>query len=300
MVKKSFLIILCVFVTNFCFSRCALDFSSIARNTVLPELHMFVARDGDTLSYRSYGSETESLIILLHGSGSHGGYLDFMARELAEGATVFVPTMRGHYKSGSARGTCSYVGQLEDDLNDFLKHVEYKKYAKVSMVGHSSGASLAIRFSGGQYGSMVSRYVLLAPVIPAVSTLQKPDAGWAQPKMFKLIPLMLGNFLGIQMFNNSSVITFNMPQEYRDGTETLEYSYNLLFSMNPQFDYQKDLESIDGRSIVIVGKDDECLFGDEYKKLFLKSPLYIFEKTTHFSLVRDERTIQKIREFCIE
>lgn len=278
----------------------AMDFSSIPKNTILPELQTFVARDGDTLSYRSYGSNAQNLIVLLHGSGSHGGYLQFMACELARDATVFVPTCRGHYKSGSMRGTCSYVGQLEDDLADFLKHIESKKYANIVMIGHSSGASLAIRFSGGNYGSLISKYVLLAPIIPAVSGLQKRAAGWAKPNMFKIAPLMLGNFFGMTWFNDSSVISFNMPQEYRDGTETLDYSYNLLFSMNPRFDYQKDLESIDGRSIVIVGRDDECLNGAEYKKLFKKSPIHIIEEVNHFLVVRDERVIHNIREFCAQ
>ncbi|MDQ5890776.1 MAG: non-heme chloroperoxidase [Candidatus Dependentiae bacterium] len=297
-----------IFTSGFCLAAMGLhgdgnlDFSSIpcATEADLPALHTWVARDGETLSYRLYGDSSKNLMLLLHGSGSHGGYLDFFARNLADNALICVPTMRGHYKSGSTRGACSYVGQLEDDLCDLLRHLKSESFAQVSMVGNSSGGGLAIRFSGGKYGSMVNRYALLAPVIPADKELMRKEASWVTVNTVKIPLLVIANMLGISWFNTTKVITFNMPQERRDGTETLEYSYNLLFSMNPRFDYLSDVASIDGRSIVLVGRQDECIRADAYARLFKKSPIYIFDDLNHFTLVRDTRVIEKVREFCIK
>jgi len=278
-----------------------LDFNSVPRMAEgeLPPLYSFVARDGESLSYRLYGTSKKNFVMLLHGSGSHGGYLDFLAREFSAEATVCVPTMRGHYKSGSKRGTCSYVGQLEDDLADLLAYLGSESYERICMAGHSSGGGLAIRFAGGKYGDLVQRYALLAPVVPAYKPLARPGSNWVTVATIKIPLLVVANMLGISWFNDTQVITFNMPQPFHNGTETLSYSYNLLFSMNPRFDvYEKDVAALGGRAIVLVARHDECLRAEAYADLFTQVPVYIFEELNHFTLVRDPEVIARIREFC--
>jgi len=54
--------------------------------------------------------------------------------------------MRGHGESGS-RGDIAYIGQLEDDLDDFMKQVlEVEK--GVTLIGFSGGGGFALRFAG--------------------------------------------------------------------------------------------------------------------------------------------------------
>lgn len=277
----------------------ALNFDSLPQYRDLPPLSTFKARDGETLSYRLYGHSERNLMLLLHGSSGHGANLDGFAKEMAKGATVCVPTMRGHYKSGSRPGTCSYVGQLEDDLADLVSHLNAQGYQHKSIVGFSSGGSLAIRFSGGKHGNLVDRYALLAAVVPAYKPLTRPGSNWVRVNYIRIPFLVIANMLGITWFNQAKVISFNRPRSRNDGTETLSYSYNLLFSMNPRFDYMHDIASIDGRSIVIGGRNDECLLVDAYKDLFKKSPIYIFDDLNHFALVSDVRVLEKVREFCI-
>lgn len=277
----------------------AFNFDSLPQYHHLPPLLTFKARDGEILSYCLYGHSDRNLMLLLHGSSGHGANLDGFAKKMAQEATVCVPTARGHCKSGSKPGTCSYVGQLEDDLADLLNHLNAQNYQFKSMVGFSSGGSLAIRFSGGKYGNLVDCYALLAPVVPAYKPLTRQGSNWVRVNYIRIPLLVIANMLGLTCFNQATVITFNRPRSRNDGTETLSYSYNLLFSMNPRFDYLQDIASIDGRSIVIGGRNDECLIVDAYKDLFKKSPIYIFDDLNHFALVSDPRVLEKVREFCI-
>ena len=100
------------------------DFKSIKTHyPEAPPLSKFSARDGASLSYRFYDSSCKDVAcILLHGSSAHGEYLHPLASHLSShgAGQVYVPNIRGHYMSGSSRGDCAYIGQLEDDLVDLL------------------------------------------------------------------------------------------------------------------------------------------------------------------------------------
>ena len=57
--------------------------------------------------------------------------------------------------------------------------------------------------------------------------------GWVRPYVRPIIGLTMLNNLGIGLLNYLSIIDFNMPEEARDGTETLVYSYRLDTSYAP-------------------------------------------------------------------
>src|SRR5579863_4114510 len=145
------------------------DFKSLKTHfPEAPQLLQFHARDGVPLSYRFYDSACKDVAcILLHGSSAHGEYLHPLASYLSShgGGQVYVPNIRGHYLSGTQRGDCTYIGQLEDDLVDLMQRMHLQN-KKIFLVGHSSGGGLAIRFAGGNHGIPIHRYVLLSPAIP--------------------------------------------------------------------------------------------------------------------------------------
>lgn len=61
----------------------------------------YQARDGKSLFYRLFESESKRVLVLLHGSGSEGRYLTGLAHKLSSAnvATDVVPDLRGHEKS---------------------------------------------------------------------------------------------------------------------------------------------------------------------------------------------------------
>ncbi len=225
----------------------------------VPELNQYKARDGETLSYRCYeNSHSKKAILLLHGSSAHGEYLDPLAKRLSQIGTVVVPNLRGHYGSGKTKGDCSYVGQLEDDLADLIEHCSLRG-REIFVAGHSSGGGLAIRLANGLYGKWFKGFILFSPAIPTAPTMRQGTAGgWANVSIGKIIGLSILNQLGIRYFNHVKVIEFNRPKEFCDGTETLSYSFNLNSSYHPRVPYDKDIEAVKNRSLVIIGTEDEA------------------------------------------
>src|SRR5215831_14080453 len=86
----------------------------------LPPISRYTARDGARLAYRAYPGESPNVAVMLHGSASQSSVLNAMARAInREGATVYALDVRGHGESGR-RGDIDYIGQLEDDVADFM------------------------------------------------------------------------------------------------------------------------------------------------------------------------------------
>src|SRR5215831_16818701 len=87
----------------------------------LPPLRHYTARDGTALAYRAYPGDPQRIVILIHGSSGTSASMHFVAQAIhAKGATVYALAMRGHEGTGRS-GDIDYIGQLDDDLVDFLQ-----------------------------------------------------------------------------------------------------------------------------------------------------------------------------------
>ena len=260
----------------------------------LPYLQSFLARDSENLSYRIYQSSHEDkAIICLHGSGSHGEYLDDLASYLSrEIGHVIVPNLRGHFGSGKIAGDCAYIGQLEDDVIDLMQelHLEGKK---IYLVGHSSGGGLAIRLAGSPYNKYFSGYILLAPAIPTAPTMRKANE-WADVSTLKIISLSILNGFGVNKFNHTPVISFHMPNEFQNGTETLSYTFNLNTSYHPRIPYDKDINALGDRYACFVGEEDELMEPLEYKNIIDAARIEIISTEKHLSIVLNQAVMGKI------
>ncbi len=89
--------------------------------------------------------------------------------------------MRGHGASGT-RGDIGYVGQLEDDLVDFVAQV--RKSAPdlpLTLIGHSAGAGFSLRIAATPIiQDLFVRTVLVAPYLGYDAPTNKPHSGgWA-------------------------------------------------------------------------------------------------------------------------
>lgn len=135
--------------------------SLITRNPSLPPFDFYAARDGVRLPYRKFAStleNTSEAIVLLHGSAWHSQQFFKLAPELASVGEVFALDLRGHGPQAERRGDVKYVGQLEDDLADFIQFLRADRpNLRVTILGHSSGGGLAIRFAGGKYNDLAKR-----------------------------------------------------------------------------------------------------------------------------------------------
>ncbi|MFL1484094.1 alpha/beta hydrolase [Marinobacter sp. LN3S78] len=269
----------------------------------LPPLEGYQARDGNTLSYRLYPSDSEHVLILLHGSGWHSRYLAPMARRISAGgyANVITPDLRGHGPAPIRRGDIDYTNQLVDDLADLIDHVRRDRpEATLVIGGHSSGGGLALRFAGSRYGEQADGYLLLAPWLQYNAPTIRPDgSGWATPYTRRIIGLTLLNNLGISALNNLPVIRFNMPADVRDGTETLSYSYRLNTGYAPR-DYTEALSAIKQPLLVLVGSDDGLFYPEKFRPVvnrYTEGDVRVIDGASHLGIVTDESVVPAIGDW---
>jgi len=244
------------------FSEMMLDYAG------MPSLQSYGTRGQGQLQYRYYSSDSDKVLILLHGSGWHSQQFYPLAKFISEQglAQVYTPDLRGHGVNPQRRGDIDYIGQFEDDLADLILGIKQDSpKSDIIMGGHSSGGGLAIRFAGGKYGKQADAYLLLAPFIFYNAPTTRPNAGgWATPYTARIIGLSMLNNIGIHGLNDLTSIEFNMPQAFRNGTETLAYSYRLNISFAPR-DYEDDLSAISQPLLVLAGADDETMFAEQYQ-----------------------------------
>ncbi len=247
---------------NIAFNELRFDYSS------LPDIQKFKARDGTSLSYRHYASQSNLAVILLHGSGWHSQYFLPLAGFISSSglAHVYTPDLRGHGHTPVRRGDVDYIDQLEDDLADFMTMIQRDQpHARLIVGGHSSGGGLAIRFAGSQYGKQAHAYMLLAPFLKYnAPTIRPQSGGWAQPYNRRIIGLSMLNNVGIHWGDYLPAIAFNMPKEFRDGTETLIYSHRLNTGYAPR-NYKKDLSAINQPVLLVAGSADEAYFAELFE-----------------------------------
>src|ERR1044071_7951265 len=122
----------------------------------LPPLAEFTARDGTKLAYRSYSSAAATAgkgsVVLVHGSSATSSSMHLMAKAFsAAGYQTFALDIRGHGGSGR-KGQMAYVGQVEDDLFDFIHAVSPP--LPVTLAGFSSGGGFALPFAGSKQQSL--------------------------------------------------------------------------------------------------------------------------------------------------
>lgn len=271
-----------------------------------PEPRFYQARDGNDLPYRAYAAAggADRVLVLIHGSGSHSAYLATLARAVADAglAHVYTPDLRGHGSAPLRRGDVDHIGQLEEDLDDFLAGLrQAHPGATLVLGGHSSGGGLVIRHAGGEPAVKADGYLLLAPYLHHRAPTHRADAGWAKPNVPRLIGLSLLNRVGITAFNDRPVIRFNMPRAVRDGTETLTYSYRLQVSMHPRDDYSADLAALNAPTLVLVGENDETFQADAYPAVFQEAApdaqVRLLPEVGHLDLVADATALAAVKSW---
>ncbi len=132
----------------------------------MPPIERFRARDGSALAFRYYPPDVPSMkgsAVLIHGSSASSQSMHVLAKQLAsEGFAAYALDIRGHGDSGT-KGQISYIGQLEDDLSDFMAVI--KPASPSTLVGLSAGGGFALRFASGDSKHVFQSYLLLSPFL---------------------------------------------------------------------------------------------------------------------------------------
>lgn len=189
-----------------------MDFST------LPPEQYFLARDGARLGYRAYPGNPTRIAVLVHGSSGTSSSMHFVAEAIhRRGVSAYSLSMRGHDGTGR-RGDIDYVGQLDDDLVDFMRTLPpaHRGEERV-LVGFSSGGGFALRFAGGPHGRLFNRFVLISPELPVGAPTWRRGgvAQWVSVAKPRIITLAVLTRFGIPWFDGFDVLAFAVPPGMR-------------------------------------------------------------------------------------
>ena len=234
-----------------------------------PSLQSFQARDGTRLAYRVYPSQGKKSVVMLHGAAGSGFMLHALAKAAqASGYTVYVPDVRGHGASGPISGDISYIGQLQDDLTDFAQFIHrIQPEVSLSLLGHSAGGGLALRFAGGPESALFDRYVLLSPLLARDAPTVRPGAGGlAKPFKERYMGLTILSRFGFHRFESLPVLAFAMPAAPGNIITPL-YSYRLSENFTQNSHYLEDFRCVTKPMSVLVGANDEFFYANKFAPL---------------------------------
>ena len=268
----------------------------------LPQLSRFTARDGAQLAYRSYPPATsapgQGSVVLIHGSSATSSSMHQMAKELsAAGFTTYALDVRGHGGSGD-KGQIGYIGQLEDDLTDFMGAVSPP--APVTLAGFSSGGGFVLRFAGSGQQNLFTSYLFLAPFLSQDSPSIRPSGGgWASVGIPRIVALSILNGFGLHAFNSLPVLRFAVSENTK-AILTSEYSFALQDNFRPHRDYLSDLRKMHQPFRLLIGENDEVYYPNRFAEVLRQAgkdvPVTIIPAVDHIHLILSPLALQNAVE----
>jgi non-heme chloroperoxidase len=233
----------------------------------LPVVQTYAARDGVKLGYRAYEGTGSKTVVLIHGSSDDGTGTHLLAKALRDtGASVYVPVLRGHHNSGRS-GDIDYIGQLEDDLADFVEVFRpLRTDSRFTLIGFSAGGGFVLRVMGSPKETLFDCFVMISPGLPlGAPTLRPGIGGWVSLAMPRIITLAILNLLGIDWFNGLSVVAFATTPEAPNLTG--HYSFRLAVDFGAPRDYLAALGRSKKPAALLVGSNDELFYADRFEPL---------------------------------
>lgn len=124
------------------------------------------------LHYLSRGPADAPPLLLIHGGRDHAHSWDFVAQRLCDKWRVIAPDLRGHGDSAWAPGA-HYA--MDDFLLDLCELTATLGLSEFSLVGHSLGGNIALRYAG-LFPEQVRRLVVIEGLGPAPALVAREDA----------------------------------------------------------------------------------------------------------------------------
>jgi alpha-beta hydrolase superfamily lysophospholipase len=246
---------------------------SAARGAVdmsgLPAIEQFQARDGTWLGFRHYAATGPAAgrgALVIHGSsGSSGTTIHALSSALAaHGVETWAVDIRGHGASGT-RGDIGYLGQLEDDLADFVRVVRTTTpTAPLTLIGHSAGGGFALRVAASPIQNLFARTVLLAPYLGYAAPTNRPNSGgWASADIPRILGLLALRAVGINCCEALPVLAFAVPPNSEKLLVPV-YSDRLMRNFANHPDFRSDLAAATRPMTIFSGADDELMLAGQY------------------------------------
>ena len=140
------------------------------------------------LRYVDWGNAGAPPMILLHGGQDHSRNWDWVAEGLRHDWHIIAPDLRGHRDSAwSATGSYTMAGYIYD----LVQLVDQQKLAPVTIVAHSLGGNIALRYAG-IFPDKVAKLVAIEGLGPSPRALAERRGKTIVDRMQKWIELQRG------------------------------------------------------------------------------------------------------------
>jgi alpha-beta hydrolase superfamily lysophospholipase len=266
----------------------------------MPPLQRLHARDGTELAYRHYSPRAPAsgqAAVLIHGSSGSSVAVHALAKALAaHGVETWAPDIRGHGASGT-RGDIVYLGQLEDDMSDFVAEIrKTNAAAPLTLLGHSSGGGFALRIAGSSIQNLFARTVLLSPYLGYDAPSSRQDAGgWASPDLPRFLGLSVLRRLGITCCESLPTIAFAVGPD-TSAILASTYSYRLMRNFGAT-QYRADLAAAGKPVALYAGAADELMFPDKYgDAVGPRVAVKLIDGVNHMAIVSDPAALSVIAD----
>ena len=257
--------------------------------------------------FREYPADgdPDTVLILYHNATLDSRMLTPLASAIAErgGAHVITPDIRGHGPNPIRRGDSEYVGQLSDDLeaviataNSLQRPTPLDEFDTVIIGGHGAGGGFAARIGADPLGdSLADAYLLLAPHLGRLltPTSRRAFGGWQRFNVQSALVAGLFNGLGVGLYNDTEVVSYEMPESARYGGETRSYTFRLATDLVPN--EHTVVTEIEQPTLTLVGSDDEAVIPSAYESLLADSDgsqVSILDGLSHLDLMAHPKTLE--------
>ena len=193
-------------------------------------------------------------------------------------------------------GHIAYIGQLEDDLEDFMKTQAWP--GPTTLLGFSSGGGFVLRVAGSDRAKAFDRFILLSPFLHQdAPTHRRGSDGWVSIGLPRIVGLSILNTLGITVFNHLPTLRFGLNEGVREQL-TEQYDHSLATNFRPRSNYEQDIRNIDRPLRILAGLDDELFDATRFQATFEKAghavPVTLLPGINHMGLTLDPSALVEV------
>jgi alpha-beta hydrolase superfamily lysophospholipase len=263
--------------------------------------------DGTEIYYQEWSVDrSDSVLVIVHGWGEHGGRYSDIADYMAErGISVYAPDLRGHGRSGGARGHVRDFNDYIRDLESMMRIVREKEGEKKTfLLGHSLGALITLEYANTHpvdglilsgFGLRSAGRLSFLGRIPFVNSVPIP--------VLTISARLLGKRAISGLCNNQSALEEYLRDRLGHGTFTLRF----LEECSRESGRLKGRENFGvGACLILIGSEDRIGSPEDarwlYYALSSDKKLIVYEGMKHniFDEAEKEKVFYDVYEWISE